>query len=95
MPEFNLIYFLQVFYLLVIFFNFIIFCDLVLNDILPKISRVLKLRRKQINVDYSSVISTLLKSRVKWSDLLKYLKYFKDQKKVGEDHYIGSMDLCL
>ena len=43
----------QVFWLLVIF---TIFYILVLNNILPNISRVLKLRRKQISAGESSVI---------------------------------------
>jgi hypothetical protein len=79
MPQLDTyMYFSQVFWLLVIF---IIFYILVLNNILPKISRVLKLRRKQINVDYSSVIpteyvdirlsiSTLLESPLKGSTSL-------------------------
>jgi hypothetical protein len=93
MPQLDTyMYFLQVFLLLVIF---IIFYILVLNNILPKISRVLKLRRKQINVDYSSIISTLLKSRVKCSDVLNYLKYFFNQKKVGEDHYMAVLNQIL
>ena len=46
-------YFSQVFWLLVIFTAFYI---LVLNNILPNISRVLKLRRKQISAGDSSII---------------------------------------
>jgi hypothetical protein len=55
MPQLDTyMYFSQVFWLLIIF---IIFYILVLNNILPKISRVLKLRQKQIDVGYSSVMT--------------------------------------
>lgn len=47
-------YFSQVFWLLVLF---TIFYILVLNNVLPKISRVLKLRRKRISSEGSSVLS--------------------------------------
>ena len=55
MPQLDTyMYFSQVFWLLVIF---TIFYILILNNILPNISRVLKLRRKQISVGDSSIIS--------------------------------------
>jgi F0F1-type ATP synthase membrane subunit b/b' len=54
MPQLDTyMYFSQVFWLFVIFTTFYI---LVLNNILPNISRVLKLRRKQINAGDGSVI---------------------------------------
>jgi F0F1-type ATP synthase membrane subunit b/b' len=54
MPQLDTyMYVSQVFWLLVIF---TIFYILVLNNILPNISRVLKLRRKQISAGESSVI---------------------------------------
>jgi len=54
MPQLDTyMYFSQVFWLLVIFTAFYI---LVLNNILPNISRVLKLRRKQISAGDSSII---------------------------------------
>jgi len=54
MPQLDTyMYFSQVFWLLVIF---TIFYILILNNILPNISRVLKLRRKQINAGDSSII---------------------------------------
>jgi len=55
MPQLDTyMYFSQVFWLLVIF---TIFYILILNNILPNISRVLKLRRKQISVGDNSVIN--------------------------------------
>jgi len=54
MPQLDTyMYVSQVFWLLVIF---TIFYILVLNNILPNISRVLKLRRKQISAGESSII---------------------------------------
>tara|TARA_R110001592_G_scaffold150202_5_gene376024 strand:- start:8680 stop:9075 length:396 start_codon:yes stop_codon:yes gene_type:complete len=54
MPQLDTyMYFSQVFWLLVIF---TIFYILVLNNILPNISRILKLRRKQISAGDGSVI---------------------------------------
>lgn len=55
MPQLDTyMYFSQVFWLLVLFTVFYI---LVLNNILPNISRVLKLRRKRISSEGSSVLS--------------------------------------
>lgn len=55
MPQLDTyMYFSQVFWLLVIF---TIFYILILNNILPNISRVLKLRRKQISVGDNSVVN--------------------------------------
>jgi F-type H+-transporting ATPase subunit b len=55
MPQLDTyMYFSQVFWLLVLF---TIFYILVLNNVLPKISRVLKLRRKRISSEGSSVLS--------------------------------------
>ena len=55
MPQLDTyMYFSQVFWLLVIFIAFYI---LVLNNILPTIARVLKLRQKQISVGDGSVVS--------------------------------------
>lgn len=55
MPQLDTyMFFSQVFWLLVIFITFYI---LVLNNILPNISRVLKLRHKQISAGDGSVIS--------------------------------------
>jgi len=55
MPQLDThMYFSQVFWLLVIF---TIFYILVLNNILPNISRVLKLRKKQISAGESSIIN--------------------------------------
>ena len=54
MPQLDIyMYFSQVFWLLILF---TIFYILILNNILPNISRVLKLRRKQINAGEGSVI---------------------------------------
>ena len=55
MPQLDTyMYLSQVFWLLVLFTTFYI---LVLNNILPSISRVLKLRRKRISSEGSSVLS--------------------------------------
>ena len=55
MPQLDTyMYLSQVFWLLVLFTTFYI---LVLNNILPNISRVLKLRRKRISSEGSSVLS--------------------------------------
>jgi F-type H+-transporting ATPase subunit b len=55
MPQLDTyMYFSQVFWLLVLF---TIFYILVLNNVLPEISRVLKLRRKRISSEGSSVLS--------------------------------------
>ena len=55
MPQLDTyMYFSQVFWLLVIFIAFYI---LILNNILPSIARVLKLRQKQISVGDGSVVS--------------------------------------
>lgn len=55
MPQLDIyMYFSQVFWLLVIFTTFYI---LVLNNILPIISRVLKLRRKRTSSEGSSILS--------------------------------------
>jgi len=55
MPQLDTyMYFSQVFWLLVIFIAFYI---LILNNILPTIARVLKLRQKQISVGDGSVVS--------------------------------------
>jgi uncharacterized membrane protein YhiD involved in acid resistance len=54
MPQLDTyMYFSQVFWLLIIFITFYI---LILNNILPKISRVLKLRRKHINIGHGSLL---------------------------------------
>jgi F0F1-type ATP synthase membrane subunit b/b' len=55
MPQLDMyIYFSQVFWLLIIFVFFYI---LVLRNILPAISRVLKLRRKRISAEDNSILS--------------------------------------
>ena len=55
MPQLDIyMYFSQVFWLLVLFTTFYI---LVLNNILPIISRVLKLRRKRTSSEGSSILS--------------------------------------
>lgn len=55
MPQLDTyMYFSQVFWLIIMFTTFYI---LVLNNILPNIARVLKLRNKQINTSESSLVS--------------------------------------